>query len=102
MSDLGGLGVTPALLALCCICAAIAVVAGVCSWVLDDIPESAAMTASQVMGLLAVAAGIAAVALLITAAGVTRVHWDDTCHRMGGVISDSGDCIKPNSIISVP
>lgn len=54
------------------------------------------------MGLLAVAAGIAAVALLITAAGVTRVHWDDTCHRMGGVISDSGDCIKPNSIISVP
>lgn len=47
-------------------------------------------------------AGALALVTLIGAACLQQHHWNQHCHRLGGVITHGGDCVKPHSIIDIP
>lgn len=101
MSDLGGLRTVPALLALACILLAVAVVTGLCAAAIEQLQGHIRFRIAVTAAILSL---IAAVAVAITAAGLRQKHWDDSCHRAGGVLDSGGDheCVKPHSFINVP
>ena len=51
--------------------------------------------------ILAAAAGAGALVFLFAAAGTAQDHWDQTCHRHGGVAVKSDVCVKPHSTIHI-
>lgn len=105
MSDLGGLRTVPALLLTAVILAGLLVVTGVSAAVFNTLSmryQDRLSGAGDIAVFFALACGVGIVACLITSAGLKNKHWDETCHRDGGVLAPSGDCVKPNSIIDVP
>lgn len=105
MSDLGGLRTVPALLTLACILVGVALAAGLCAWCFssvrihyDDLTEKVKV----VCACLATVCLVGAIASAITGGGLSQKHWNDTCHRMGGVLVGDGNCVKPHSVIDVP
>lgn len=93
--DLGGLRIVPALLALTIILVAVGLAAAACAVAVDD------GKCYRALCVLGITCGIAAVALLITSAGVSQRHSNDHCHALGGVLDPGGDhqCVKPHSFI---
>lgn len=73
------------------------VVAGTCVWIF----KRGRGVGGEWFAVLALASGSAAIALMITSAGISQKHKDDHCHALGGVIDSGGahECVKPNSFI---
>ncbi len=101
MSDLGGLHIVPALLALTLILVGVALVAGLCAFALNEAWRDDGL-GYPVLFALTVLSAVAALVLLITSGCVSQKHSNDHCHALGGVLDSGGDhdCVKPNSFIN--
>lgn len=91
----------PALIATAFICIGLSLTAGLCSMAYNGsrLPGRGYLA----LVLFGVGSGAAAIALFITSASLQTMHWNDSCHRLGGVLGEGSDeCLKPGSTIDVP
>jgi asparagine N-glycosylation enzyme membrane subunit Stt3 len=52
--------------------------------------------------LAVIVSTVAVVGLLIASFAIQQIHWNQTCHRMGGWL-DAGDCVKGTIVqVKVP